>query len=463
MASINENKTFESFPFESLRRLRTTLSPEIADPSPYTAQSYDNRGRISDTAASLQSKLGYFQTRMSSNSFLSETFSWQVKTARTSDSERLLAKSSSTASEKDYSLEVDSLAKTRTAVSDRLVSDDLVDFDTGTYSFSLTIGSDSYSIDLPIVNEPSGIKPTNRSFLRDLERSINNLGLDVTATLKDVQVRDYNPYRENAYKKMSYLSVSATATGDEIDFSLSDTTGSLIEELGLNDIVQFGTQNQYRVDGNQNAEDSNSITVASGEVSAYLLDETETGDNLQIRVLNNRKELSDEITAIIGDYNELISWIDENEFVISQSLKTTLFKELSSLSVQNKTISFNALEEGEIAATSTGFKTNINLDDANSIDTDLSNIGLTLNNDGTIDISEEFANQVKSNLEKVHTALAGDSGFFTKIFDAIDNIQSKHEQSFILSMNSLVSYGTSSGDRQSIYQNQSSSIISFFA
>ncbi|MCP3875163.1 MAG: hypothetical protein GY699_18665 [Desulfobacteraceae bacterium] len=463
MDSINEKKVAGTFPFESLNRFRNAIPLDTDKTSDYSARSFDNRGKISNIAGSLSSKLGYLQTRLTASSFLSDAFSWQVKTAKTSDPAKLLAKATSSAEEKDYSFEIDSLATVRTTNSNRLDSDDATDFKTGTYSFSLTIGTESTAIDVEI-ESPIGARATNRSVLLSVERSINRLGLDVAAELKDMKVRDYNPYRENAYKDISYLTISSNTTGEDIEFSISDTSGELIEDLGLDKVSQFGTKNQYRVDGAQSQLNSNNITVESDKVSAYLLGETQTDENLKISVEQGRHALASELSQIINDYNDLIGWIDDNDSVISPSLKKVLFKNLSSIVTQDQTLRVNSNGSSNNLGTShVDFASAITLEKKNTIDRNLTDIGLALNNNGTIDIGDEFSTSVSSQLREVYDALAGTDGFFTKISEAIDTIHGKSESNYVFALNSILSYDANGTNRQSIYKSNSSSIISFFA
>ncbi len=460
MDSINEKSNIDSFPFDSLRRFRNFVTPNIEKSSNFTAQSYDNRGRISDIASALRSKLGLFQTRMSSSSFLSDTFSWQVRTASTSDSGKLLAKALPAALEKTYSLEVDTIASTRTAVSDRLVSDDRSGFDEGTYTYDVTVDDDTHSVEV-VIEKSGGVLPTNRSVLLDIERSINKLGLDISATLHDISQPDYNPYRENAYKDMSYVSIASNDTGESIDFSIADTSGTLIETLNLDRVRQQGFQNQYRIDGDQGNSDSNTIVVESGKVSAYLLSTTRTGENLQISVAPGTQSLALELEQIIGDYNELILWLDDNDSVISPSLKTALYKELDSITLGNDTLKRSSMAEN--GSVSKGFNSIVSSDDDNSVDSDLAQIGLTLKDDGTLEIGDDFKTSVSSDLRGVWDALAGDTGFFTKISQAIGGIYEKNEAGYVYSRNSILSYNTDTGSATAIYQRNQSSLINLFA
>ncbi|MFH2093285.1 MAG: flagellar cap protein FliD N-terminal domain-containing protein [Pseudomonadota bacterium] len=463
MDSVNDKKLTQPFPFEPLRRLKNTIAFDIDKSSEYSAQSYDNRGRISDVAATLQSKLGYFQTRLSSSSFLSNGFSWQVNTAISSDPDSLLAKAASSALEKTYSIKIDALATARTVSSDKMVSDQPSNFQTGTYSYTLTVDSQSYAIDFDIDNEADD-PVSNRTILRGVERTINNLGAGVTARMVDTQTRDYNPYRENTYKDISYLIISSDDTGNEIDFSLADTSGSLIQDLNLDRVSRFGAENQYRMNGSPQGSDSNDVTIESDKVGAYLLGVTQSDETIQVAVKQGRSSLSTELIQIIDDYNDLIRWIDDNDSVISPSLKKTLFKDLSSIATQNKAITLESIELTDpVIRVNTGFKTDLNLENTNSIDADLLEIGLTLNTDGTIDIGEDFSNLVNARLMDVYEALAGDAGFFTKISDRIDTIHGKSENNYVFAFNHILSYTPQGTNRQSIYKSGSASIISLFA
>jgi len=463
---MDTGKITDQFPLESVRSFLNTPPPDISTARDYKVKSYDNQGRISDFAALLRLKLGKFQTRIAASSFLSDSFSWQVKTAESSDSERLIAKALPSASEKDYSITIDRLANFRTAESDKLDSDDASDFRTGTYSFSLTIGSDTYSIDINIQNKP-GDPATNRSVLLAVERSINRLGLDVTAELRDMNHQDYSPFRENMYKNISWLVVSAEKTGDDIQFSLKDKTGDLIAGLGLDRITSFGRQNLYQINGENGGSDSNHIVTDSGRVDAWLSGVTESGENLKLTIKQDTESLGSELVGIINDYNDLIKWIDENDYVISPGLKSELFRDVAGIAIQDR-----ALRTSSSSSSASGGNLANPLDNPASavtasvdagIDKAFSDIGLTLNHDGTIAVSDDFMSYVAGSTRQVYDALGGENGFFSAISRAITSIHGRSENNYITSFNSIISYDESGSGRPSAYKSGLSSIISLFA
>lgn len=462
MDGINDKKITDAFPFEALRTFGHTLPKSAQDePSDYTARSYDNRGRLSDLAMALQSKLGYFKKRLLSSSFLSESFSWQVGTARTSDPDRLLAKAGSESIEKDLSVEIEQLAGRRKTASNRLDSNDAAWIDSGTYGFSLQVNDDAYEIEIDVVNE-AGSPATNRSVLRDIERAINRLGVDVEARLADTKAIDYTPFRENVYKDVSYLIVESKTTGKDTTFYLSDTDGNVIEDLGLNKMISFGQQSRYHVNGSEAQSDSNEVTMDEGLVTAQLLDVSREDQNLQINIQKGNPFLARELEKIIYDFNELINWIDENNYALSPSLKSGLFSGISTGADAQDGV-FKANKKDTAGTSGFGISPLVNQSSGTLFDEQLSRIGLELNHDGTIDMSEDFTSYVSGDLKKVYDVLAGTDGFFSRISQAIDTIHDNSESNYVFAFNSVLSYTASGENRKSIYQSSIPGLINYFA
>lgn len=462
MDGINDKKITDAFPFDALSTLSHTLPKSTPDePSDYTARSYDNRGRLSDLAMSLQSRLGYFKKRVLSSSFLSESFSWQINTARTSDPDRLLAKAGSDSTEKDLSVDIEQLAGRRKTVSNRLDSNDAAGVESGTYGFSLQVNNDTYEIAVDVVNE-AGSPATNRSVLMDIERSINRLGVDVEARLTDDKTKDYTPFRGNVYKDVSSLIIESKTTGKDTTFYLSDSDGTLIKDLGLNKMTHFGQQSKYSVDGSEAQSDSNEVTVDDGRVTAHLLAVSKEDQHLQINIQKGNPFLAQELENIIYDFNELINWIDENNYALSPSLKSGLFSGVSTGGTALGGI-FKADKNDNNGTSGFGISPMVNQTSGTLFDEQFSHIGLKLNHDGTIDMVEDFTSYVSSDLKKVYDVLAGPDGFFSRISQAIDTIHDNNESNYVFAFNSVLSYTASGENRRSIYQSSIPGLINYFA
>ena len=336
MDSIKEKQTTDPFPLETLNRLKTAAAPGAGKTSDYTARNYDNRARLSDMAGQLQSKLDAFQTRINTSAFLSEAFTWRVNSARTDDSDRLLAKAESILQPVDYSLKISRLATSWATESDKLSSNDASPVETGTYSYTLTIDDTAYEIDVEIENN-IGDPATNRDVLLAVERSINRLGLDVTASLEDFQEKNVADRLEGSFRKMSYLKVSRSSTGENLSASLADTEGDLIETLGLKGARQFGHNSEYRINGALFEDDANTVSFVSGKVAAHLSGITGNDENLKIMIDRDARYLAQELESVIGSYNELIDWIDDNGSVINSRLKDALFTDMDRMATRPKT------------------------------------------------------------------------------------------------------------------------------
>ena len=97
-----------------------------------------------------------------------------------------------------------------------------------------------------------------------------------------------------------------------------------------------------------------------------------------------------------------------------------------------------------------------------SEDTSLSGIGLTLNNDGTLEIGDDFTQALQGRLDDVYKALGGKNGFFTQVASGLDAVQERGENDFIYAKNSVLAYDADGSTRRSVYQSGSTDIINLF-
>ncbi len=457
MDAVTEKNLTSEFPFESLQRLRTNIAAFTEEEPGATTKAFDNRGRVSSFTSLLSSNLSSFQTRLKSSSFISDTFTWQIKTAVTSDPTGLLAKASQQAQDKDYSVSASRLASVRTVGTHKLDSDDATDFETGTYSFSLTDGDDQFSIDIEI-DSPIGARATNKEVLSEIETAINRLPSNVEATLHESQVRDYNPFREDVYKEVVYLTLQSKSTGEDMDFTLADTSQTLIDDLGLNNIRSFGSNSQYSVNGESSSSSSNAISLDSGNLTAYLLKTTDTGESFAIKLEKDFQSLENELTDIITDYNDLIQWLDDNDEIINPGLKATILEDISSITVKNR----NLMKVEDTSTLVGKLGSSAMVSNETIIDNELKKIGLGINSDGSLEITEDFSDALRADLKSVHDILAGTNGFFTKINASIDKIVGKSESNYVFSKNSVLSYDTTVSAR-TLYQQNLEPLINVFA
>lgn len=467
MEPVNNNSS-TAFPLDSLRAATMgTATPEPVSQSAYTAKSYDNRKRFSGIASALASQLSTFSSRFNATTFLTGDFSWQVRVADTPSDSLVMPSATDSAEPDTYVLEIESLATAESGTSLKLASDDRADIDTGTYEFDLTVGGDTYSIELDIENDDAD-PLTNRELLQTVERTLAGQGADIAVEIYEYQAQAYGEDMDGQYEAVSYLTVTTSDTGEDADFSISDTSGALIETLGLDRSRRVGTNNAFSVDGNAYETDSNDVTVAADDVYATLVGTTDTGENIQIEVEQGTEALADKLTYLISEYNSFIQWLDENDSVINPSIKTALFSDIDSAVLEDTYLTSGAsnggttretIHVGQYAAPVTRGP-DIGL---YGLDSDLDEIGLSLNSDGTLDISADFETAVAGRLWDVYDTLGGDDGFFTKINAAIEDVQESGEGQYLLYRSSVLSYTDEGRDSRSIYRESGASLISMYA
>ncbi len=475
MEQVSENNNPTPFPFEALEKTLKTPAPESV--SVFTAESYDNRARISELASSLGSKLDSLAQTLSTNSYLSESFSWLAMTAQSSDLDIAIATAYENAEENVWLLNTRELAKTRAHTTISLTSVDRTDFDTDTYEFDLTVGSDVYGIELLIDNDDTD-PLTNHEMLLRLARVFNSSGADVSASVstsyKKVSASYYEDY---GLEEVSFLELVSGDSGKDESFYVEDTTGELIEILGLDQTLVFGRNSEYTVDGGEFEFYSNTIELDGDAVQAYLTGESDSSELTQIEAKYGFSAAAESVTNVIGEYNNIIEWIDENDYFISNSLKKALFEDLNSAVLETQTVSYESEEAKSFAVVqgdvtiynvsgydASGFFPRLNEEKHPTVESELSDIGLTLNSDGTLDMATDFETHFKSRFREIYDSLAGDDGFFTKIGAALEEIRSADDDRYVYSKNHVLVYATDAGtEARKIYQENVSTLINVFA
>lgn len=419
-------------------RSASSVAPKKEDQPAPTFNSFDNQKKLPGFLAEFRSSFVRFQSRLNNSSFLGASFTRLMKTATVSDSGKALAKASGEASEDSYTVSIARLAERRKSLSETLVSKQTTDFDEGTYTFDLTVGRNSYSIDVEI--DKSVTNPdSNKDVLRKIANAVSGVDENIEAQVIESKRKDYyNLYTENALEKVSSLSISNVQAGNEFEYSLSDTSGDLIEKLGLDRTRTMGRENQYSVNHVVAGGDSNTVTLDDNRLSVEFLDPTREDKPLSIKVAAGMAALEKELTDVINEYNELVNWLDNNRRFVNPAVKSQLFGNL-----QSRTLSGNYLpgREGSVK---------FNVANSSVIDQKLTEIGLTIQTDGSIAIDEEFSKSINRDLKGIYDALAGEQGFFTQIAAGIDEILSRNSSVFVLERSNYLTYDAQGNDKQSI-------------
>lgn len=257
-------------------------------------------------------------------------------------------------------LKVLSLAKPQVNTGYLIPSDEL-SLDEGTYSFDIGINGLNYEFQYNVAS-----KDTNKSLQEKLSRLISNSGIGLKAEV-------YEDGQGN-----SSLQVSSETTGDKsqsgsLIFTVSDdhtskTKGS-IEYFGLNNVIQSPTNAAFSINGEDFESLSNTFTVDKNyEVTIKRVSNGDE-DSAHIDLKNDMDSLVDNVEELVEGYN---SFIDTTESYTANHPKADrLVSEMSSV--------------------------------ASIYEDKLSNVGVTLENDGHIAFDKEKLRNVSLDEESMES------------------------------------------------------------
>ncbi len=441
--------TSKAGPFfiEALAHLKNRVVPPSQADSGLSVQSYDNRGKLADFLSQMRSRMERLQAGLAANSFLAGSFSRNHKMASVSDRSKVLASASDSAAEKEYSLAVNRLARSRSFVSRTFDSAGTTDLEAGTYSFDLTVGSRSYSLDVTIDKNVAG-PDSNRDVLRKIQSVIAGKDENVEAVISESTVKDFTPYGENVFKEVASLQVSSVAEGKDVSFALEDTSGNLIETLGLDKIRTYGRSSEYSLNSSRAASATNTLSLDENNLTAVLLGET-AGSNVSIKVAGGVEAVEKELLSIIGDYNSFVEWIDGNRRFVSSRLKKDMLSGINSFAVRSRSL----LPQDDSEITTGDLSSVLQVKKAaDSLDLQFAEIGLTVNKDGRIDITDSFGATLVEDLETVHAAFAGEDGFFSRISSSIEILLSQGGSRYLEEKSQFLTYDAKGMSRDGIYR-----------
>ncbi len=314
-----------------------------------------------------KSALQTLNTKVSSLQSITEKLSnfdsISTGSATVSDENILTATTQSGAQAGDYYIIVRQLATAESDQSDGFSSADDEVLNDGT-TFSITQNGET--VDIEITGE-------TRS-LSGLKDAINNSGLDVRAAV----IYDGSNYK---------LQITSTETGTDYAFTIDDTG------VGTNMAEKISAQDAII---NVNTTDvSDAITRSSNTISDVIegvtlnLKEADATKTVTLTIKNDFSNLESKINDFISKYNDVISYLN-NQFTYNEETKSA-----GPLSGNSAARSVQSAILGMISSQAEG------LDD-NATYRSLVQIGIKMNNDGTIYLdSSKFEEAIENDYEGV--------------------------------------------------------------
>ncbi len=312
--------------------------------------------------------------------------------ASVSDDQKLLAQADLDAPSTNYLASIDRLADSQTNRSHLLVRDVTTDLAEGSYTLTLTVGETEYSLSVGV--NKSGLHPdTNYDVLSRVGRMISQTSDALEASVIESERPLYSPWSDKLSEKVVFLSLKNKDTGGGITFSLEDETGTLVDTLDLNHIVESGQPSQYYLNSQVAQEETNQVSLDSGKLHLTLLDQT--AESVEVVVKEGLNPVIEKIASLLGAFNSYLDWVDEHSGYFKDSVKIPLLRDLDSL------------------------------------ENDLNAMDLKFNENGKIQVSGDFVAAFEDELATVRKTLSGEKGLFTGIVGNLKEILDRGPEEYL--------------------------------
>lgn len=275
--------------------------------------------------------------------------------------------------------EISYLAQAQINTGKKLITTETPSLNAGDYTFDLTVGDDSISIEVELVTTGNGADD-NFDFLAKIGREIMNNEERLEAYL----ILSTEPDEDNVDQDMVALSIKAKETGRGVTFGFTDTSGNLIETLGIDRVSQGGGQARIYHDQRPYSPDYNTLVFSEDKLALKLINPTDRVES--IKVEKGLEAVFAQAKRLIDRYNGFLSFLKVNSKYINPNIRIGLQK----------------LEKDHSRA--------------------LHGIGLTFFGRENILTGDVFFNNLVAKPELVQEVLKGPEGFFTGVREEIVSI-----------------------------------------
>ncbi len=314
-----------------------------------------------------------------------------------------------------HALKISRLAKNDTLLSDRVTSTStsiITAEGAGTKSIRLTVDGVDTDVNVELV-----AGDTNETVLGKVVNAVNNSGAKITAS----SVGD-----TKATNKLVLISKTSGASNA---ISLSNLSGTLLDNLGLTDSVLSGRtasgtstagyahtstselNSSFTVDGIEIEKEVNTVTdVLKGVTLTLKGVQKESDVPLTLSVNVNKTAIKDKVQKFITDYNGALSYIN------TKTQYDSLTNTREALSGDAIFSSFRYNLRNLAASKVTGITP--------GNPTLLSDIGITVGRDGTLSLTgnDTFDDMLNGSVDKVEGLFNSSSGIANKLSDLIDSM-----------------------------------------
>ncbi len=406
MPSLNTNATSTS----GVDQLVSLYVQSISQPVTNMQSQVSQINSLISVYQSLESKLQALQTQSSNLGSVGTLNPLSAETVTSSDSSVVTATAEANATAGTHSILVTQLAKNDTLVSNELTqsgTDISASTGAGTDTFSVTVDNTTTNVNVAV---NSG--DTNSTVLSNMASAINAANIGVTASVVDDTT------------STARLVLQSESSGSANAVSVADVTGNLAASVGWTSSVISGRTAEtsttagfvnsatsslnanFTLDGVQIVRGSNKVSdVLTGVTLNLASTQLATDAPVTLTVGADTTSIQSTVQNFINAYNsamtELNTDIADTTSTDSSGNETVNRGSLAGdVTFMNLQLSLQSMIVGQVSSVQSGNPNN------------LSEIGITLGNDGTLSISDQskFTNAVTSNPQAVIDLFNSSSG-----------------------------------------------------
>jgi flagellar hook-associated protein 2 len=317
-----------------------------------------------------------------------------ARTVTSSDSNIVSASAASGSAVGNHTVQVNSLASTASWASATVAS------------ATTPLAAGSFTITDPTGNTTTISTGTGTSTLTDVANTINGDNLGVAATV----ITDANGAR---------LAIVSNTSGAANNFTIAPGAGGLSFSQAVT-----GANASLTVDGIQIASASNTVTGALPGVTFNLLN-ANPGTNVNLAIAPDATQASTAISQFVTDYNKAVSDLN-TQFTFTGNSEGVLATDSAVRSLQSTL-------ESAVSYTFTPASGTTSV-------SNLSSLGITVNNDGTLTASSAtLTNVLQNNFSDVQNFFQGASlnGFANSMDQQLTNFISPADGAFTVDLSSI--------------------------
>ena len=257
--------------------------------------------------------------------------------------------------------------------------------------------SDTLTGTVTIQGKTFDTQANGNNTLTGLASAINSAAIGVTASV----------ITDSSGSRLSIVSGTSGAAGqlDTITTNALADGGTSITFPGPPNSGQRGQDAQITVDGVQVTSPSNTVTGAISGVTFQLLSSASPNTNIQVQVTDNTTDIGTAVSNFVSAYNTVVKDINTEETNSSTGTAPALLGSpiLAQLQSQLTGALFGGSASGSI--------------------NNLGQLGISMNNDGTLTLSSDTLNSaLSSNLSDVAGFFQNSGSFGQKLSTAVNNL-----------------------------------------